>query len=517
MKWFTTLMAAALLAVAAPAAAQTPPDVLVVGQVAEPKSLDPQAVTATNDFRILVNVFDGLVRFRKGTMEVEPALAKSWTISDDGLTYRFQLREDVTFHDGTPFDAEAVKFTFDRMLQTDHPFHDTGPFPLAFFFSAIDAVTVVDPLTVEFTLREPYAPFLSALAYPTGLIVSPAAVAEAGAEFGRQPVGTGPFRFDAWEPDAKVVLGRNDDYWGDAPALEGVEFRPIVDAGARTAQMLGGEIDLMVEAPANDLAMFRTDPGFVVHEEAGPHLWFLILNTKEGPFADKRVRQAVNYAIDKQAIVDDVLKGSAAIAAGPIPRAFDWAHDETVEPYPHDPEKARALIKEAGAEGATLTFYVAEGGSGMLDPVAMATAIQSDLAEVGLDARIETYEWNTFLSNVNPGLEGKADMAEMAWMTNDPDTLPFLALRSDAVPDNGGFNAGYYSNPEVDRLLDEARRATDQATRGALYKQIQRIVHDDAPWAFVANWKQNAVSSAAVSGFDLEPSFLLILRDVTKG
>ncbi|MBB4004951.1 MAG: ABC transporter substrate-binding protein [Aurantimonas endophytica] len=517
MKWFITLMTAALMAVAAPAMAQTPPDVLVVGQVAEPKSLDPQAVTATNDFRILVNLYDGLVRFRKGTMEVEPALATSWTISDDGLTYRFQLREDVTFHDGTAFDAAAVKFTFDRMLEADHPFHSTGPFPLAFFFSAVEEVTVVDPLTVEFVLREPFAPFLSALAYPTGLIVSPAAVAETGTEFGRRPVGTGPFRFDAWEPDAKVAISRNDDYWADAPELEAVEFKPIVDAAARTAQMLAGEIDLMVEAPAANLATFRADPGFVVHEEAGPHLWFLILNTKEGPFADKRVRQAVNYAIDKQAIVDGVLKGSASVAAGPIPRAFDWAHDETVEPYPHDPEKARALIREAGAEGATLTFYVAEGGSGMLDPVAMATAIQADLAAVGLNARIETYEWNTFLSNVNPGLEGKADMAEMAWMTNDPDTLPFLALRSDAFPDNGGFNAGYYSNAEVDRLLGEARRSTDQAVRGDLYKQIQRIVHDDAPWAFIANWKQNAVSSAGVSGFELEPSFLMILRDVSKG
>ncbi|HEX2020778.1 MAG TPA: ABC transporter substrate-binding protein [Aurantimonas sp.] len=516
MKLFTTLVTAILLAVAAPAAAVTPPNVLVVGQVAEPKSLDPQAVTATNDFRILVNVFEGLVRFRQGTMEVEPALATDWTISEDGLTYRFDLRENVTFHDGTPFDAEAVKFTFDRMLETDHPLHDTGPFPLAFFFSSIDAVTVVDPLTVEFSLREPFAPFLSNLAYPTGLIVSPTAVADAGSEFGRHPVGTGPFRFEAWEPEDKVTISRNGDYWGEVPAIEAVEFRPIPDAAARTTQMLSGDIDLMVEAPAASLATFRADPGYTVHEEAGPHLWFLILNTKEGPFADKRVRQAVNYAIDKQAIVEDVLKGSAEIAAGPIPPAFDWALDGSVEPYPYDPEKARELIREAGVEGASLTFYVAEGGSGMLDPVAMAVAIQADLKAVGLDARIETYEWNTFLSNVNPGLEGKADMAEMAWMTNDPDTLPFLALRSDAVPDDGGFNAGYYANPEVDQLLADARRSTDRDERGALYRQIQQIVHDDAPWAFVANWKQNAVSRASVSGFDLEPSFLLLLGDVTK-
>ncbi|MCE7026904.1 ABC transporter substrate-binding protein [Jiella avicenniae] len=500
-----------------PALAQTPPNVLIVGQIAEPKSLDPQAVTATNDFRILMNVYDGLVRFKKGTLEVEPALAKSWDISEDGKTYTFHLRDDVTFQDGTPFNAEAVKFTFDRMLKDDHPFHDTGPFPLAFFFSQVDEVTAKDEHTVVFKLKEPFAPFLSNLAYPTGLIVSPAAVKEYGQDFGRHPVGTGAFKFEGWDPNSKVVVSRNEDYWDGAPQLEAVVFRPIADANTRVAEMLSGGIDLMVEVPPDGLAQFRQDENYTVYEEAGPHLWFLILNTREGPFSDKRVRQAVNYAIDKKALTEDVLQGTATIAEGPIPGAFEWANDGSVEPYPHDPEKAKELIRAAGAEGKTLTFYVPEGGSGMLDPVAMATAIQADLKKVGLDARIQTYEWNTYLANVNPGLQGKADMAEMAWMTNDPDTLPFLALRTDAMPDEGGFNSGYYSNPEVDALLDEARKTTDQEKRGELYEKVQKIVHDDAPWAFVANWKQNAVSTAAVQGFELEPSFLLVLKDVTKG
>ena len=185
-------------------------------------------------------------------------------------------------------------------------------------------------------------------------------------------------------------------------------------------------------------------------------------------------------------------------------------------PLRGDPDKARALLEEAGAVGAELTFYVTEGGSGMLDPIAMGTAIQADLAAVGLDVKIETYEWNTFLGEVNPGLEGKADMAEMAWMTNDPDTLPFLALRTAAWPDQGGFNSGYYSNPEVDRLLESARVSTDQNERAALYKEMQEIVQEDAPWVFVANWKQNAVTGANIDNFRLEPSFFLLLRDVVK-
>ncbi len=515
-KWAVPALAFAAAMAVTSAPAQTPPGVLVVGQIAEPKSLDPQAVTAVNDFRILMNLYDGLVRYKDGTLEVEPALATDWTISEDGNEYIFTLRDDAQFHDGTPVNADAVVFTFDRMLDEAHPFHDTGPFPLSFFFSAVEDVEALDEKTVKFTLNAPYAPFLSNLAYPTGLIVSPEAVKAQGKDFGRNPVGSGPFRFAEWESNAKVVAVRNDDYWGGAPGLEALVFRPITDANTRVAEMLSGGIDVMVEIPPDSVQSFDGN-GFALHEQAGPHLWFLILNAKEGPFADKRMRQAINYAIDKQTMVDQILQGTAEVASGPTPPAFAWAYNENLQPYPYDPEKAKALIEESGNTGAKLTFYVTEGGSGMLDPVPMATAIQADLAKVGLDVAIETYEWNTFLGQVNPGLEGKADMAEMAWMTNDPDTLPYLALRTEAWPDKGGFNSGYYSNPEVDRLLEAARSATDQAERAKLYKEMQEIVYEDAPWAFVANWKQNAATSDQVGNFKLQPSFFLILKDVTKG
>ena len=498
-----------------PAAAQTPPGVLIVGQVAEPQALDPAAVTAVNDFRILMNVYDGLVRYASGTLEVEPALATDWDISDDGTVYTFTLREGVTFHDGSPFDAEAVVFNFERMLNDDHPYHDTGPFPLAFFFSAVESVEAVDDMTVRFTLNAPYAPFLSNLAYPTGLIVSPQAVMDQGAEFGRNPSGTGPFRFVEWRSNEAVVIEANPDYWDGAPELEAVVFRPITDANTRVAEMLSGGIDLMVEVPPVALSEFQGD-AFNIVEQAGPHVWFLILNMREGPFTDQLVRQAANYAINKTALVEEVLEGTAAVAAGPTPPAFAWAYNEELEPYPYDPDRARELLAEAGVENPSITFYVTEGGSGMLDPVAMGTAIQADLEAVGFDVTIETYEWNTFLGRVNPGLEGEADMAEMAWMTNDPDTLPYLALRTDAFPDAGGFNSGYYSNPEVDALLEEARTATSQDRRAELYREMQAIVQEDAPWVFVANWVQNAVTSDRVENFSLEPSFFLLLDDVVK-
>ena len=266
-----TTAVAALGIGAVTAQAQSPENVLIVGQIAEPKALDPAAVTAVNDFRILMNVFDGLVRYKDGTLEVEQALATDWTISDDGTVYTFALRDGVKFHDGSDFNAEAVKFNFDRMLDENHPHHDTGPFPLAFFFSAVNSVDVIDPMTVRFTLNAPYAPFLSNLAYPTGLIVSPTSVETHASEVGRNPSGTGAFKFVEWRSNEAVVVEANPDYWDGAPELQAVVFRPITDANTRTAEMLAGGIDLMVEVPPVSLSEFQGD-AFTVHEQAGPHV-----------------------------------------------------------------------------------------------------------------------------------------------------------------------------------------------------------------------------------------------------
>lgn len=490
-------------------------DVLLLGQVAEPQSLDPQVATAANDSRILVNIYEGLVRNGDGSLQLEPALAESWTISDDGKTYTFHLRNHVRFHDGAPFDADAVKFTFERMLNSSHPYYHTGPFPLSFFFSVIDKIETPDSKTVVFQLKEPFAPFLSNLATPAGLIVSPAAVKQYDKDYSRHPSGTGPFKFSEWIANQRVVVTANDDYWDGRPVLQYVVFRPITDPNTRVAEMLSGGIDAMVEVPADNVPLFLADPRFRLYQATGPHVWYSMLNASLPPFDDVRVRQAVNYAVNKQNIVKYILQDSADVAEGPIPSAFDWAFDPDTQAYPYNPQKARELIKAAGAEGQKIVFYVTEGGSGMLDPIPMATAIQADLKAVGLMVEIQTFEWNTYLSKVNSGLK-QAHMAEMAWMTNDPDTLPFLTLHSASWPDKGGFNSGYYSNKQLDALLDKARISNDRSERAELYRQVQRIVHQDAPWLFVANWKQNAVASERVSNFKLQPNFNLLLKDVRK-
>ena len=516
--WLIPLIGAVFLVLAcSPQERRHPDDVLIVGQTAEPKSLDPHVATSLNDFRILVNIYEGLVRFREGTLEPEPALASHWKISDDGRHYTFHLRENVFFHDGTSFDAAAVKFNFERMRDQDHPFHHTGPFPLAFFFDKIEAIELRDRHTISFHLAEPFAPLLSNLAYPTGFIVSPAAVRRHDLDYGRQPAGTGPFRFVQWEPRRRVVLERNPDYWGKPALSRMLVFRPLTDAMTRVAELMAGDVDIVTELSPDNVALLRQRDDFEVHEQTGPHLWFVILNTREGPFRDRRVRQAVNYAIDKQALVGHVLQATATVAAGPIPDAFGWASSQDVTPYPHDPARARSLLRQAGyGSGMTVRLLAPTSGSGMLAPIQMATAIQGNLAEVGIQVQIETYEWNSFLAKVNRGLAGPGDMAEMAWMTNDPDTLPYLALRSDAMPDQGGFNAGYYQNADVDALIEQARVATNRAERARLYRKLQRLVHVDAPWIFVASWRQNAVTASRLEGFALQPSFFLMLQNAYK-
>ncbi|NBC49062.1 MAG: hypothetical protein GVY22_13990, partial [Gammaproteobacteria bacterium] len=529
-----------------------------------------------------------------------PALAESWQVSDDGRVYTFRLKDGVRFHDGSQFDAEAVRFNFQRVLDPGHPYHDTGPFPLAFFFDAVESIEVLDPLTVRFRLDKPFAPFLSNLAYPAGLIVSPAAVERWGAEVGRHPSGTGPFRFVDWRPGERVRLERFADYHGapeehsaardalspdqsekrhfpetvagqndasqagrgaigqqsdqqrgqqaNAPRdnrtrrqagqplarqegrpgaepafgrtsdwVQTLIFRPITDPMTRVAELLAGGVDVALELSPDNVAAFRERDGFQVLEATGPHLWFLILNTREGPLSDVRVRRAVNLAIDPQVLTEDVLRQTAVPAAGPVPAAFDWANNPEVRPYRQDRSAARELLADAGYDDdLRLRFLVPRGGSGMLAPLAMATAIQGDLDRIGVKAEIRSFEWNAYLARVNDGLDADADIAEMAWMTNDPDTLPYLALRCDASPEQGGFNSGYYCNPRVDALIEQARRATDRDQRARLYHQLEREVHEDVPWAVVASWRQSLVAREAISGLRLEPSFFLRLEQAAK-
>jgi peptide/nickel transport system substrate-binding protein len=491
------------------------PESIVVGQTVEPAVLDPRAATSIDEFRIIGNVFDGLVRFADASLSIEPALATAWEISEDGRTYTFELRREVLFHDGTPFNAHAVKFSLDRLLDLSSRHREEDSVPTAFSFDGITGTRVLDEYTVQIILDEPFAPLLAGLAHPSAMIVSPSAVENGDLDFGRNPVGTGPFRFVEWGERTGVLLAAVDEYWGERARVEEIVFRSNFDSNDRIMELLAGSVDILVEVPPDSVQVFAQRDDFVVYQEAAPHVWAVILNLREGPFTERALRLAANYAIDKEALVSNVLMGTATVAAGPISPVFDWAYHEELSPYPFDPVRAEELIAESGYRGEELVFAISTGGAGMLDPVQMGRAIRADLESVGLNVSIETYPWNTHRSRMGAGLEGRADLAQMAWVTTDPDTLPYLALRSAAWPENGGLNAGYYANARVDELLRQARSTPDGGERAALYHEVQEIVHDDAPWIFVAHGTQTVVASTRIRNLRLQPSYLLPLEGVT--
>jgi peptide/nickel transport system substrate-binding protein len=500
------------VAVASVAVAAPPKDAMVVGLLAEPVTMDPPQITDLNSTRVIKRMFEGLTAQELGTYKIVPGLAQSWDISKDGLTYTFHLRPNVKFHDGTPLTAEAVKFCFDRQLNDQGPFYATGTYPyVKGFLGNVAGVEVVNPGTVQIRLKSPLTPFLQYLAHHSLYIYSPEALKKWGKDVVKHPVGTGPFKLESWEPGVRVVLTRNDQYWGGAPKIRQAIYVPIIEAQARLSAIKTGEIDMTMDVPPDSLQDLRKDPDVVVAEANSSAVWYVALNTRHPALKDKRVRQALNYAVQKDAIIRDILKGTAIVATTPLSPVYGPYHEDKTVRYPYDPEKAKALLKEAGyASGFDVTFFVPESGSGMQSPVEMGTVIQANLAAVGVRAKIQTMEWGAYLKKYLDS----PDMAEMSWNPSigDPDHMMYMLLSSDRFPP--AFNAGYYQNPRVDELLRKGRTTIDDRERVPLYKEAQRLVMEDAPWIFVDHGKQVIVYRKRVQGFKLHPNFDLVLTQV---
>ncbi len=496
-----------------------PKELIVVGIEAEPTSLDPQQVTDINTMRVLSNIYDTLVHMSNEGFKPEPGIAESWEISEDGLEYTFKLRPGLTFSDGTPLDAEAVKFTFERMLDPEHPFADTGPFPFATsYFGQVKEVTAVDATTVRFVLKEPFSAFLGNLSGMTGAIVSPAAVEKYGKDFASNGVGSGPFKLVSWERGSRVVLEANSDYWEGAPAQAQAIFIPIVDNLARVVALQTGQINIAVNLQPDTIAGLEADARFKVLQQVGPHIWWVTLDMNNEYLSNKKVRQALNYAIDREAITNDILKGTGIPAYGPIPPGLAGYDPELVS-YTYDPEKARQLLVEAGyPDGFSMDFWIPTSGSGMQDPVPMATAIQGYWQEIGVTTNIQTLDWGTYLSKLAALPKDSGYTAfELSFMlgTGEPDILLNTLLSTSQMAPKG-INTGGYSNPEIDSLISEARRATDPEQRASIYSDAAQIIIEDAPWVFVDHWKQSAAITADVQGFDLTQTFLLPLHSVSR-
>jgi len=507
-----TLLAPVGSAAPASNAAAAAPGTLVIGLVAEPTSLDPGQLTDINSMKLLGAMYDTLVRFKPDSFDLAPSLATSWDISSDLMLYTFKLRPGVKFHDGTDFSADAVKFTYDRLLDPNGPYADTGPFPFApGYYGSIAETIVVDPLTVQFRLNRQDASLINAFTLNTGRIVSPQAVKTSRKNFAQNPVGTGPFKFVSWDHNVRITLTANPDYWDGAPALSQLIFRPLVDEQTRITEFLSGGVDVIFDVPPDNIGQVKGNPDAVFLEQPGPHVWWVTLNVQKPPFDNVLVRRAVNYAVNKDALTQDILKGTGTPSVGPIPPAIGWAYTDQVTQYNYDPDRAQELLKQSGVlMPINVTFWVTESGSGMQSPKTMGTAIQADLAAIGVNAQIQTFEWGAFLNKYGSGLADEASMAELSWMFDSGDPAHMLPnnLYGPACSPKG-FNGGCYQNSNVDLLMNAALKINEREQRGAVYRQIQQIVADDAPWIFVDNQIQNAATSTRVSGLKLHPSFYM--------
>ncbi len=470
--------------------------VLVFARSGDSVGLDPGRETDGESFYGSRQIFDTLVEFKPGTTEVQPALAESWEVSDDGLEFTFNLRPGVEFHDGTPLNADAVKFSFDRQMDENHPYYDHGPWK---YFSGmgmgsiIDEIVVVDDLTVKFVLTAPEAPFVANLAMDFAAIVSPTAVALYDEEFSSNPVGTGPFKLVSWTKDDSIVLEANKDYWGEGPYLDRLILRVIPDATARYLALKNGEVDVIDFPSAEDFELMEEDPNIELIQQPGLNVGYIAMNVDKEPFGDVRVRQAMNYAINRQEIIDGVYGSAGQVANNPIPPTI-WSYNEDIEPYPYDPEKARELLAEAGYPNGFSTDLWAMPVARPYNPNArrIAEIVQAQLAEIGVEIEIVSYDWGTYLNKTDGTGSttgtGEHSMAMLGWTgdNGDPDNFIYLLLSADSA-EIPAMNISYWRNQEFTDLTLQAKRIYDQDARAELYREAQVIFHEEAPWVPIAH------------------------------
>ena len=478
------LAAATLLATFGFGAAQT----LIVGQSGLPVTLDTGQ--DGNSLGPAMQVVERLVGFAQGQATIEPLLATSWEANDDASVWTFHLRDGVSFTDGTPFDAEAVKFNFDRWNLRDHEFNftDEGKDFTSFTYVfggyhgdsgyEIESVEVVDDLTVQFNLTGSYGFFPQQVASSYFGLHSPAAVAEHGIAYGTPSgpiVGTGPFTLTEWIDGDRVVMSRNDEYWGGPAGVEEIIFRGIESPTTRLAELEAGSIDIAVNlSPENYDVVANSSEFRPVSAESDLALGYIGMHAGNEPFDDVRVRQALAYAIDKEAIVDAFYGDLGVVANEFVPRGLFGRLEN--DPYPYDPERARELLAEAGyPDGFDTEFwYMPVSRPYYPAPRDIAEAAASMLAEVGINAELMTEDWGIYLEDY---LEGKFPIYMLGWSADFADPDNFISSFFNAA-NAVGFG---YDNPELFQLITDAQQAGTLEEREILYQLISQTLHDELP------------------------------------
>ncbi len=456
--------------------------ILIYGRGQDAVTLDPADAEDGESVKILTNVFDTLVHYDENGTDIVPALAEKWEVSADGKLWKFSLREGVRFHDGTPFDADSVAFTFGRLIDPKSPHRYGAANPYRADYAVIERVEVINPSEVVFHLRQPSGVFLRKLAMFPASMVSPRALAESKESFRTQPVGTGPFRFVEWLPKERLTLAAFTEHWRGSPKVSEVIFKPIFEPAARRRQLLSGEIHMADELSIPVRKQIKEDAGLVLETAPGMNTAYLAMNNDRPLFKDLRVRQAIAHAIDKEAIARSAYEGEGTIATTLVPKAM-WGHHPKIENYPFDPEKSRSLLKEAGVlPGTKIIFYAMRNSRPYLPSPEQVTAIiAQQLKEIGFDPVVQSPDWSSYLDQVG---NGEHDICLMGWQTDnaDPDNFLYALLdKENAVPPKA-HNLSFYRSDQVHELLVKGQQETDQSVRLELYLKAQEIIHRDCRW-----------------------------------
>lgn len=454
-------------------------------------TVDPHDLTTTMVFNVLRHCYETLVWFdEKGN--VIPWLVEKWEISPDGKVYTFYIRKGVKFHDGTPLNATVVKANFDRWMDPTVKVSQRGQ------LGPLSKVEVVDEYTVKVYLREPFAVFLKSLGTYL-FITSLNNIQKFGNKTITEVVGTGPYKFMLWEKGKRVVLERNDDYWGSKSILKRIEWVIIPEASTRLAALLAGDVDFAFNLPPTDLERVKGDQKFTAVLPVSNRIIFVAM-VPRGPLADPKVRQAINYAVDVDAIIANILYGLGIRTNAPLPPHFFGYHE--MPPYKYDPEKAKKMLAEAGYPNGFKVVLMHPTGRYLQDKQ-VAEAVQAYLSKVGITVELRTMDWPSFVAELRKPLSDKTyDMVLLGWGPGVADAHFALygQFHSSQAPPSG-LAAAHYNNSEVNKFLELGMSEINESKRAEYYKKAVEIIWNDAPWIFLYTQKWFYASSAQLQNF----------------
>jgi peptide/nickel transport system substrate-binding protein/oligopeptide transport system substrate-binding protein len=484
-----------------------------------PTTLDPALITDVQGGGIAAKLFNGLVRFNEN-LDIVPDIARSWSLSPDQLTYTFRLRRDVRFSNGRKVTAHDFRYSFERVLtpKTKAPLtwvldkvEGADDF-IAGRAAAISGIRVMNDQTLVLKLEKPFGPFLSLLAMTTAYVVPREEVERLGQDFGTHPIGSGPYVLAEWKHGQHIILTAREDYFEGSPKLNGIYYRVIPEDLTAVMEFETGHLDVLL-IPASEYRRYTTDPAWreLVFGRTGLDSYYIGLNCTRPPFNDVRVRRAVNMAIDRQHILNTVFEKRGVLATGPVPPGLWKTRTLTraAAGYSYDPEKAKAWIREAGAEGATIKIYISADPE-VLDIIEV---VQSYLAKAGLRAEITQLDWSAFKHAVN---EGEPDAFWLSWWADypDPENFLFPLFHSASVGSSG--NRTRCLDPELDRLIETAQRTMNEKQRYRLYREAEDRIIKNAPWIFMWHRADYFVVQPWVKDFKIYPIYSIDKRvDIT--